>query len=143
MNNIEWRYKEPLSGNQDLESIVDYVGVQLPSDYVAFVRNHNGASPNPRCLTLPNGHNVVLNRLLRVEADAVDCIRASMDALRDEHRIVNLIPFADDPFGNLFCFEYAKREFKGVVFWDHESNSTIKICTTFTDLIGNLHEEEN
>lgn len=143
MSGVEWRYREPLGHDQDIRAIEEYARVRLPADYRAFVRDHNGATPKPRVLTLPTGRNVLLNRLLRVEADAVDSIKGRMDALRDGHRVVNLLPFADDPFGNLFCFEYARREFEGVVFWDHEKNDAVnRICATFTELIDSLHDEE-
>ena len=139
---IEWKYKEPLKDDQNIQDLEEYAEINLPADYTAFIREHNGATPKPRVLRLSNGRNVVLNRLLRVEADEIDNIKDCMDALRNTHRVANLLPFADDPFGNLFCFECSRQEMKGIVFWDHEKNDTVKICTTFTELVDNLCDEE-
>ena len=144
LSRVEWRYKEPLTHNKNIRHLEEYTGVGLPADYKDFIRDYNGARPKPCVVTLPNDKNVVLNRLLRVEADAVDSIKDFIDAFRNYNRNgnTNLLPFANDPFGNLFCFEYASREFKGVVFWDHEKNFTVKICATFTELIDSLHDEK-
>lgn len=52
-----------------------------------------------------------------------------------------LIPFAEDGFGNLLCFDYSAN--KNIVFWDHEKNhddfkESTFVCFSFFNLIGNL-----
>lgn len=52
-----------------------------------------------------------------------------------------LIPFAEDGFGNLFCFDCSAD--KNIVFWDHEKNyddfkESTFVCFSFSSLIENL-----
>ena len=52
-----------------------------------------------------------------------------------------LIPFAEDGFGNLLCFDCSAD--KNIVFWDHEKNyddfkESTFVCSNFSSLIENL-----
>jgi hypothetical protein len=52
-----------------------------------------------------------------------------------------IIPFAQDPGGNYFCFRYNSKQDKNpvVVFYDHEefgSKMLTKLSNTFDDFIG-------
>ncbi len=61
-----------------------------------------------------------------------------------------MLPFADDPGGNLLCFDWRKAKTPTspvVVFWDHEHEDLegedldrplLYICDTFTDLPNSL-----
>ena len=52
-----------------------------------------------------------------------------------------LIPFAEDSFGNLLCFDYSAE--KSIVFWNHEKNydkfkEATFVCSSFSSLIESL-----
>lgn len=139
MGEIEWKYAVPLGDDEEIQEVEEFVLLPLPADYKAFVRDHNGAMPRPNAIDLPNGREAVLNRLLRIESTAKGNVRSIAQAIWRERK-VNLVPFAEDPFGNLYCFEYSGRNLKSVVFWDHESNTASRICATFSELIAALHQ---
>ncbi len=62
--------------------------------------------------------------------------------------IDKVIPFAEDPFANMLCFDYRKNDQPKVVFWNHEKACDDKesaisyVCSTFTELMSMLHEDE-
>ena len=52
----------------------------------------------------------------------------------------HLIPIAEDPFGNLFCYDFQDEETR-IVFWNHEDTDVSQfVCATFTEFVGMLHE---
>ena len=142
MSVVEWKYAEPLSDDEDLHALEEHVMLPLPTDFRAFVREHNGALPKPNAISLSGGWEVLVNHLLRIESTAVDNLRACATALWQEHRAMKLLPFANDPFGNLFCFEYSGREVTGVVFWDHENGASSRVGSTFSEFVEALREGE-
>ncbi len=52
----------------------------------------------------------------------------------------NIIPIAEDPFGNIFGFRFESAEKYDVVFYDAELVSARKICNTFTEFLNMIHE---
>ena len=51
-----------------------------------------------------------------------------------------LIPIAEDPFGNLFCYDFNDGRNK-IVFWNHEDFNDKKfICNNFTEFMQMLHD---
>jgi len=45
-----------------------------------------------------------------------------LDTLRHDNAIPNwLIPFADEPSGDLYCFSLDEDELGAIYYWDHES----------------------
>ncbi|MPQ45127.1 SMI1/KNR4 family protein [Clostridium tarantellae] len=56
------------------------------------------------------------------------------------------MPIAEDPFGNLICFDYRTTNKPTIVFLDHEkafNNKNLalcKICNSFNELLAMLHE---
>lgn len=67
---------------------------------------------------------------------------------RKDRLIEKVIPFAEDPFGNLLCFDYRNDDQPIIVFWEHEKafndkeSATIYLCDTFTKLMLMLHEPQ-
>ena len=138
MHEITWKYGGPVS-EEDVGSVEANLAVVLPSDYRAFVREHNGARPRPNAVEIPGKREVVMEGLLRLDSGARESVNSAALALR-KRGDRNLVPFGRDPFGNLFCFQYSGRSVSEVVFWDHENGSASSICKTFSDLVGLLHE---
>lgn len=137
MTEIKWKYAGPSISEEDLRSLEGVLAVALPADYRTFIREHNGARPKPNAIDLPGGRQVVMERLLRVEAGAKGNLASASEALRKQGEL-SLVPFGSDPFGNLFCFKYSGKTAKAVVFWNHENRSTEKICETFSELLCHL-----
>lgn len=138
MTEIKWKYAGPSISEEDIRSLEGTLAVALPVDYKSFIREHDGARPKPNAVELSGGRELVMERLLRIEAGIKGNLTSTADALKKRDQ-QSLVPFGSDPFGNLFCFKYSGRTAKAVVFWNHESNTSSMICGTFSELLESLH----
>ena len=133
-----WKYGNPAS-DEAIRSVETQLAIAFPADYRAIVAQHNGGRPKPNAVDAPGKREVIMERLMSVDAGAKDNVAAATLVARKRHQS-NLVPFASDPFGNLFCFQVAGKTPSAVVFWDHESGALTGICKTFPELLGMLHE---
>lgn len=122
-----------------IERMEDRLQITLPDDYKQFVLKYDGGYPHPNHFKVDEKVEI-LNNLLSLDENETDNIYEVLEDL--QNRIGDqLIPFAEDGFGNLLCFDYSAD--KTIVFWDHEKNyddfkeSTI-VCSSFSSLIENL-----
>lgn len=144
--NLRW-----ICENESVEtttiSKVEYIfGIEFPRDYVECIIKNNGGYPKPNRFNL-NGNEEVFNNFLSFdEEDSINIINAYNDV--KDRLIEKVIPFAEDPFGNLLCFDYRNNEQPIIVFWEHEKafnnkeNAISFICNTFSELLNMLHESE-
>lgn len=62
--------------------------------------------------------------------------------------IEKVIPFAEDLFGNMVCFDYRNNSQPLIVFWEHEKAFSDKesaithICNNFAELLNMLYETQ-
>ena len=122
-----------------IESVEHRLQITLPEDYKQFVLKYDGGYPNPNHFKV-DGKVEIFNNLISLDEKEYDNIYEILEDLQD--RIGDqLIPFAEDGFGNLLCFDYSAN--KNIVFWDHEKNygdfkELPLVCFSFSNLIGNL-----
>lgn len=78
-----------------------------------------------------------------------DDIRYIVNIFNDAEGLkeTGLIPIAEDPFGNLYCYDFSNGK-SDIVFWEHEDwdeddelEKTV-ICSSFTEFINMLQEIE-
>ena len=138
MTGITWKYVGQSISEEDIRSLEDTLAVALPADYKSFIREHDGGRPKPNAVLLSGGREVVMERLLRIEAGAKGTLTSAAEALKKRGE-QSLVPFGSDPFGNLFCFKYSGKMAEAVVFWNHENNSSSIVCGTFSELLKSLH----
>ena len=133
---MKWlNYKD--SSINIIESVEHRLQITLPEDYKQFVLKYDGGYPNHFKV---DGKVEIFNNLISLDEKEYDNIYEILEDLQD--RIGDqLIPFAEDGFGNLLCFDYSAD--KNIVFWDHEKNyddfkESTFVCFSFSNLIGNL-----
>lgn len=122
-----------------IESVEHRLQITLPEDYKQFVLKYDGGYPNPNHFKV-DGKVEIFNNLISLDENEHDNIYEVLEDLKDrlgDH----LIPFAEDGFGNLLCFDYSAN--KNIVFWDHEKNygdfkELPLVCFSFSSLIENL-----
>lgn len=143
---IVWRDYEiadpPVAGEARVREVERELGVRLPEDYVEVARENQGRAPSPATVSLGESSKTVLGYLLHFEAEPqyaslVGAWRAIRDALPE-----GVIPFAEDPAGNFFCFDYRADEMNPpVVFWPHEQpERMIPVAAGFNELLDMLVE---
>lgn len=108
---------------EDILQLESQLGLSLPSDYRTFLLHHNGGHPEPNAFRsktiLPGGEYDILAWFF--------CLQdGDMNDIRTVHNIFqgrippNLLPIAEDPFGNLICLSSSGRDEGKILFWDHE-----------------------
>ena len=129
-----------------LLKVEEALRIRFPKDYIEFIITHDGAYPIPNIFEI-NGNEEVFNNLLSFDEES--CINI-VDTYNDvqDRLIEKIIPFAEDPFGNLICFDYRNKTHPTIVFWDHEKafsnkeNAISYICNTFSELLDMLRASE-
>lgn len=141
---IEWLFSHEAVSEQEIASIETQLYIKFPRDYIECAKRNHGGSPSLQIYDFDGHQEAVFNSLLSLNYEYDNYILDVYDNVKD--RLVNNIyPFADDPFGNLICFDYRNNDSKStVVFWDHElSNKSYEkaimpICKTFTEFLLKL-----
>jgi len=160
MSSIKWRRPDEPLKRDDILKVERLFGVFFPEDYVDCVQLYHGASVIPYRVDL-NGNVRVFANLLSFSDSSVDNIVKAYFDNKDRFK-EGIFPFACDPSGNYFCFDYRKdKNNPSVVFWNHEiavnesdySQEQLKrinlseaqekamerVCNSFTELLDMLH----
>lgn len=122
-----------------IECVEHRLQITLPDDYKQIVLKYDGGYPNPNHFQV--GEKVeIFNNLISLDENECNNIYEVLEDLQT--RIGDqLIPFAEDGFGNVLCFDYSAD--KSIVFWSHEKNytefkETTFVCSSFSSLIESL-----
>ena len=123
----------------DIISVVETeLKVKFPKDFINNIKQYDGGYPIPNKITI-EGQEEVLNNLVSFLEEDTSFI---LDIISDTENFSdsNLVPIAEDPFGNLFCYSFGENTCE-IVFWGHEERFVIKhVCNNFEELITMLHE---
>lgn len=143
-NGLKWISENDIVKKATIEEAESIFGVKFPDDYTEIVIKNDGGYPKPNRFNL-NGNEEVFNNLLCFAEDDYSNIVNTYNEIKDR-LTEKVIPFAEDPFGNMICFDYRNNNQPVVVFWEHETSFNDKeaaisyICNTFSELMSILHE---
>ena len=132
MKNV-WRFKIDLESESVFEDISREYGVVFPEDLKEFIVENNAASPVKNCVDI-NGVERVYSETLsfnKTEEDAT-----AFEAVKNTIKDRKLIPFALDPFGNIFCYSL---ETGKIAFYEHEEGKVDKTNIDLNSFILELH----
>lgn len=144
-NEITWSDTNKALSDDEITQVEEKLGINFPKDYLEVVMKNDGGFPDPNVFFM-NSNEESFNNLINLKVDAEYNIFKTMDMVKD--RLVDgIVPFGDDPGGNLICFDYRSSDEPTVVFWDHEiagggdlEKAITFVCNSFTDLLDMLHE---
>lgn len=145
-NNLRWICENDSVEITTISKVEAIFGVKFPKDYIEIIRKNDGGYPKPNRYNLNSNEEVFNNLLSFDEEDSSNMIDTYNDV--KDRLIAKIIPFAEDPFGNLICFDYRNNEQPIIVFWDHEKAFNDKesalsyLCNSFTELLLMLHESQ-
>lgn len=160
MSSLIWRRPGDPLKHDDIAKVESLFGICFPEDYVNCVQLYHGASVIPYCIDI-NGNVRVFANLLSFSDNSVDNITKVFVSNKDRFKD-GIFPFACDPAGNYFCFDYRKdKNNPSIIFWNHElavsesdySKDDLKkinfsdmqeraierVCGSFTELLDMLH----
>jgi hypothetical protein len=117
----------PLS-SQRIADIEKRLGVNLPSDYRAFMLEHNGGVPHPADFTFADeigpytdGSVVEFYSIQEDEAERGLLTAYRMFCSGDPRMPRDVIPIASELVGNQICLCVTGQRAGYVYFWDHEN----------------------
>lgn len=144
-------------GHISEEDILDFerkYNINLPESYRSFLLQNNGGTPNPNIFDFNDNYGQNTSSLVHYfyalyNGDGYDNIEQNYKLFKSEGRIpINILPIADDPFGNMVCISFSGSDCGKIYFWDHELESQNKsydnlslIADSFTDFINSLRKE--
>lgn len=144
---INWRWPSSPISDEPINALEMSWGIHFPTDYVECAKQNHGGYPDRKCFDFSKRKEAVFSRLLSFTPEGKKTTLAKTYESVKDRMPVGVFPFAEDPFGNLLCFDYRiDPNHPQVVFWDHERSHTdpidavTRICDTFSTLIASLYE---
>lgn len=120
----------PGISDAEIESLKLDVGRAIPSDYVQFLRTHNGGRPSPDVVDLMGASllSTDVQGFFGIGRD-IETLNLAwwLDHFRDDLGIDFLLPFACDSFGNLFCFDFESESGHEIVFCDRSQRDVARL----------------
>lgn len=134
---MKWLENNTIS-KESIIKVEKKLGITFPQDFVDLILKYDGAYPCPNNLFFDGNEENINNLISFSENDPsyiIDIINETED-LNDSR----LIPIAEDPFGNLFCYFFDDSKF-GIYFWNHEKPvDIVYICKSFNEFISMIHD---
>lgn len=135
---MNWNYESNTITEDMVSHVENILKVNFPEDFLRVMKEHDGGYPTPNKITI-DGNMEAVNNLVSFSEDDGSFI---LDIFEETEYLndMNLIPIAEDPFGNLFCYDFHDGGAK-IVFWNHEDEDEVQfVCDSFTEFLGMLHE---
>lgn len=134
---MQWDSERHIITNEMIKKVENSLNIEFPKDFVLAIKMYDGSYPVPNIITV-SGENEIVNNFVSFWEEDESYI---LDVLNDTEGLGDgLIPIAEDPFGNLFCYDFLNLKEK-IVFWNHEQcKKNSVICNNFTEFIGMLHD---
>ena len=145
---MKWIHESRIISKDMIEKVEDFFNVKFPKDFLDIVKKYDGGYPcsdkreeDDDIIIIAAKfceNNEVINNIVSFseeEASYIIDLFEETEGLCDK----NLIPIAEDPFGNLFCYE-VKENSLNIVFWDSELNEKTYICDTFSEFMNLWYE---
>ncbi|WP_078427193.1 SMI1/KNR4 family protein [Alkalihalobacterium alkalinitrilicum] len=124
MSEINWRYSKGTVSETMISELERYFNIVFPSDYKEIIRQYNGARPKPNLVQMSSGKERYIRSFLAIGRQHPDNMIAVNKRLPLPEGV---IAFANDDFGNYFCFDFRDQINILVVFWNHESGNLEKV----------------
>lgn len=163
MSEIKWKYQDGEVDSLSISNVENKLGFIFPNDYKECVRINQGGSPTPYVFEVSDIERV-FGSLLKIDnpdsaTDIVNVYENYKGTLPNK-----MTAFANDPAGNLVCFDYKDHENNPIiVFWDHENagekemlmeeeglteeqaeerarENVFYVAATFTEFLDKLHD---
>ena len=140
MNEIVWKYDEPLTDENLITEFETKSGFTFPPSYRSLVIEHNGARPDKKIFNTDSDEGHVFGNLLSFNTSDTKNLNIwetnkNMPSDIDS----KYIAFAMDAFGNWICFN---AEDGSIVFIDHDNSSIENVANDFDAFIDGLYGDD-
>ncbi len=142
---IKWETRSHKIDQSDIIRVEKYFSIKFPADFIDIVLKHNGGIPNKKVYDFQNHKEAVFRRIFSFSPDDKNNIINVYENVKEQFP-QKIIPFGDDPFGNLICFDYRSK--CRIVFWNHElyentDKAINNICDSFSEFLMKLYNPED
>jgi len=138
MNKNKWHFSDSKADRSVIKTFESQTNLELPKSYVRLAIESNGATPIMKKFHTQDGTLHIFNYLLDWDKNQKDNIFLTYSSFSVEHE-KNIVPFANDPFGNLICFNFIENtKDPSIVYWDHELDEFHLIKNRFEEFIHSL-----
>lgn len=134
---VKWENAKKRLTEEEIIQVQNKIGYVFPSDFSSHVLQYNGARPTKYFLDFGNYKKRVFGTLLNLDLNEKwNLVKAYHTIYDDDDGTPQgFVPFADDPAGNLFCFDFTQNEQNpSIIFFDHEEPEWEYVCNNFTEL---------
>jgi cell wall assembly regulator SMI1 len=144
--------KPQLNENQ-INDLEKKFNICLPNEYRNFLLKYNGGIPRPSVFNFKDNGGQETNSLVHYfyaiyNESNYDNLEQNYILYIKEKRIpLNILPIADDPFGNMICISLSGNDCGNVYFWNHEEevenesyDNLSLIANNFNEFLDNLYE---
>ena len=142
--NIQWEDGRDITQNQ-ISDFENQLGVELPDDFKEIIKNQDGGTPELPALDFCGMSEKVFSGLIPL-LEFNDYSESIIETINSYETPFpeGIIPFAQDPFGNLYCFDYRNKSTPIIVYWNHEEgmnneNQFCFVADNFTKLLSMLY----
>jgi len=134
----------------ELNKIASEIGLELPTDYQAFLLKYNGGSPEPDAFPIKEHEEGVgtLQLFFGIDREIESsCLKWNYTEYKD--RTPNsYLPIACSDTNDLICLVLSKNQYGSVVFWDamgetskNSLDNVYEVADSFTQLLELLFED--
>jgi SMI1 / KNR4 family (SUKH-1) len=135
--------------NADLDEVEQRFSFEFPQPVRAHYLRYNGGHPDKDRFSDENG-TCIVHDFFPIKISAVSTLptlETIIRRLKVDQRLIpdHLVPFADDPFGNIYCFSTRGHDF-GAIYWlkmeGRRKPGGEFIARSFVDLMAGLRSKE-
>jgi hypothetical protein len=148
---IDFTNESPPASEEALEALRRDVGLALPDDYLAFLREHNGGYVRPNVVA---DHDDLAVRAFLSAGPTPNENLNSVQKMReafspggwsDYDLPASMLPVAMDDLGNYYLLSLSELDPGSVWFWDHEApldeNPFRRVADTFGAFVAGLQPD--
>ncbi|WP_047155528.1 SMI1/KNR4 family protein [Aneurinibacillus tyrosinisolvens] len=149
VNDVEWykRKSHVDATEEEIKAVEDQWGVTFPSDYREVAKEYHGCTPLRKKALNIGEREEAFKFLLSFSENSKSLYILDVYNNIKDRLVDNVYPFANDPFGNCYCFDYRQSNTQPtIVFWDHEEayenpeEGLSYLCNSFAELLNHLEE---
>lgn len=147
---MRWIYETKTITQNMIKKVEDFFNVKFPNDFLDVIKIYNGGYPCPSENKIDEYADIIIGITINGKIEVINNLVSFCE--EDENYIIaifkdtenlynkNVIPIAEDPFGNLFCYEIKDNNSFSIIFLDNELNEKTYICDTFSEFINTWKE---
>jgi len=133
--------QRPLTTDEEISRFEKTRGFVFPSDYRLFLQRCNGGYIGGSVWDFE--HDAGVHHIGGFRTEDHFSLPRHCESI-GRFLPADIIPIADDPFGNAICIGIRGDAYGKIFFWDHESayDEPMRIADSFTQFVENLEVEE-